>query len=112
MAPVTHRSLAIILAVALALGAGFGWGLGASESAGPLAAANPPSAVKAGLPVSSDSFAQIVEAVGPAVININTVTRGLAGRIPIEEFFGEEFMRRFFGDLPEREFRQRGLGSG
>ena len=28
---------------------------------------------------------------------------GGGGRTPIEEFFGEEFFRRFFGDTPERE---------
>jgi serine protease Do len=50
--------------------------------------------------------------VKPAVININTVSRGgFAGRTPFEEFFGEEFFRRFFGDLPER-IPQRSLGSG
>jgi serine protease Do len=113
MVSVTHRGLAIIVAVALVLGAGFGWGgLAAMEPARPAAAVNPPAAVKAALPVPSGSFIRIVEAVGPAVININTVTRGIAGRTPIEEFFGEEFMRRLFGDRPERELPQRGLGSG
>ena len=34
-----------------------------------------------------------------------------AGRTPFEEFFGEDFFRRFFGDTPER-MPQRSLGSG
>jgi serine protease Do len=65
------------------------------------------------MPVSG-SFAQVVEAVAPAVVNINTfVTRGGGPRTPVEEFFGEEFFRRFFGDAPEREQpQQRSLGSG
>ncbi len=52
--------------------------------------------------------------MAPAVININTVTvvrNPFAGpRTPLEEFFGEEFFRRFFGG--PREFIQRSLGSG
>jgi len=47
------------------------------------------------------------------VVNINTLTaRGGGGRTPVEEFFGEEFFRRFFGEVPEREQQQRSLGSG
>jgi serine protease Do len=58
------------------------------------------------------SFARVAEMVKPAVININTVSRGgLPGRTPFEEFFGEEFFRRFFGEVPER-IPQRSLGSG
>jgi serine protease Do len=112
MVSVTHRDLAIIVAVALVLGAGFGGGLAAMEPVRPASAVNPPAAVNVVLPVPSGSFTRIVEAVGPAVININTVTSGVAGHTPIEEFFGEGFMRRFFGDRPERELPQRGLGSG
>src|SRR5207247_3440812 len=33
------------------------------------------------------------------------------GRTPFEEFFGEEFFKRFFGEMPER-IPQRSLGSG
>ncbi|PYO34146.1 MAG: peptidase, partial [Candidatus Rokuibacteriota bacterium] len=68
--------------------------------------------VPAALPVPSGSFSQVAETVAPAVVNINTVTRGAAGRTPIEEFFGEEFFRRFFGEVPEREQVQKSLGSG
>ena len=63
-------------------------------------------------PLPPGTFAKVAEAVKPAVININTVSRGgISGRTPFEEFFGEEFFRRFFGMEPER-IPQRSLGSG
>jgi serine protease Do len=65
-----------------------------------------------GPPTGIGTFARVAEAVKPAVININTVSRGgFPGRTPFEEFFGEEFFRRFFGTDPER-IPQRSLGSG
>src|SRR5438093_4306160 len=65
------------------------------------------------MPPQGGTFAAIAEAIKPAVININTVARGagLQGRTPFEEYFGEEFFRRFFGEVPER-IPQRSLGSG
>jgi serine protease Do len=59
------------------------------------------------------SFAKVAELVKPAVVNINTVSKagGPQGRTPFEEYFGEEFFRRFFGEAPER-IPQRSLGSG
>jgi serine protease Do len=66
------------------------------------------------MPLTTGTFAKVAEAIKPAVININTVSRaggGPQGRTPFEEFFGEEFFRRFFGDAPER-IPQRSLGSG
>ncbi len=63
------------------------------------------------MPLPSGSFAAVAEAIKPAVINVNTVSRGLPGRTQFEEFFGEEFFRRFFGEVPER-IPQRSLGSG
>ena len=34
-------------------------------------------------------------------------------RTPIEEFFGDELLRRWFGDVPERQMQpQKSLGSG
>src|SRR5207247_10524434 len=66
-----------------------------------------------GPPLTPGTFAKIAEAIRPAVININTFSRGggLQGRTPFEEFFGEEFFRRCFGTEPER-IPQRSLGSG
>jgi serine protease Do len=66
------------------------------------------------MPLTTGTFARVAEAVKPAVVNVNTVSRGGPGglgRTPFEEFFGEEFFRRFFGDVPER-IPQRSLGSG
>jgi serine protease Do len=65
------------------------------------------------MPVNTNTFAKVAEAIKPAVININTVSRGGvgSGRTPFEEFFGEEFFKRFFGTEPER-VPQRSLGSG
>ncbi len=111
-----RSTLVFLMLLAAVVGAGLGtWGAGAVDLA------KPTRAVRAGvqapilpaaLPVPSGSFSQVAETVAPAVVNINTVTRGPAGRTPIEEFFGEEFFRRFFGEIPEREQIQKSLGSG
>ncbi|MBI2543760.1 MAG: trypsin-like peptidase domain-containing protein, partial [Candidatus Rokubacteria bacterium] len=101
----------IILSLAVGLGLG-GWGAGAVERAKgrPMFAQMQAPVVPAALPVPTGTFAQVAAAVKPAVININTVTRGGA-RTPFEEFFGEEFFRRFFGEAPP-EMLQRSLGTG
>src|SRR5713101_7427138 len=125
MIVVKRGTLVVMLVIAAALGVGLGsWGASAVDLARPPAHEPTPArdtpppqltgspVVPAVLPVPSGSFSRIAEAVSPAVVNINTVTRGAAGRTPIEEFFGEEFFRRFFGEIPEREQVQRSLGSG
>lgn len=69
------------------------------------------------------SFADLAEQLKPAVVNIRTtktVTTGGIGQFnqrfgrgsPFEQFFGDEFFKRFFGDMPQRQFKQRSLGSG
>jgi len=66
------------------------------------------------------SLADLTEKLGPSVVNISTTKvikgrsgRGSGGEAPFDRFFGnDEFFRRFFGDLPERELKQRSLGSG
>ena len=64
------------------------------------------------MPLTTGSFSKVADLVKPAVININTLSKGgPPGRTPFEEFFGEEFYKRFFGDAPER-IPQRSLGSG
>ena len=65
------------------------------------------------------SFAPLVKTLTPAVVNINTtkVVKS-AGRsfnfhgspFPSDQF--DEFFNRFFGQHPQRKFRQRSLGSG
>jgi len=62
------------------------------------------------------SFSDLAEKVKPAVVNISTTKtyKGQGGfgspfgRSP----FGDDFFDRFFGDIPQREFKQRSLGSG
>lgn len=69
------------------------------------------------------SFAELAEKLKPAVVNISTTKTMNSGGMgafespfkgsPFEKFFGnDEFFRRFFGDIPERQFQQRSLGSG
>jgi serine protease Do len=66
------------------------------------------------------SFSDLAEKVKPAVVNISTTKtyKGRGGfgmpfgRSPFSGPFGDDFFDRFFGDIPQREFKQRSLGSG
>jgi serine protease Do len=66
------------------------------------------------------SFSDLAEKVKPAVVNISTTKTykgqgGLGspfGRSPFGGPFGDDFFDRFFGDMPQRNFKQRSLGSG
>jgi serine protease Do len=64
------------------------------------------------------SFSDLAEKVKPSVVNISTTKTykgGLGspfGRSPFNGPFGDDFFDRFFGDIPQREFKQRSLGSG
>ena len=108
-------ALAVTLVLGVALGAYTSGG--AELRRAPLLAQTPPiqaPILPVQMPVAAGTFAKVAEAIKPAVININTVSRGAGGppgRTPFEEFFGEEFFRRFFGEVPER-IPQRSLGSG
>jgi serine protease Do len=68
-----------------------------------------------------DAFVQVAQAAKPAVVNIATTQRprpserrrgqappSMPG--PFREFFGDEFLERFFGEQPQRE--RHSLGSG
>ncbi|MGD9015220.1 MAG: Do family serine endopeptidase [Candidatus Omnitrophota bacterium] len=71
-----------------------------------------------------DAVVNVVNTTGEAVVSISTeYTRRFGGAqryyfgSPFEEFFGgDDFFRRFFedffGDVPQREYKQMGLGSG
>src|SRR5215470_8195949 len=128
---VRRGTLAVMLVIAAALGVGLGsWGANAVDLARqpqapapstpalapvqstPLQAGAQAPVVPAAMPVPQGSFSKVAETVAPAVVNINTFARGGGGRTPIEEFFGDEFLRRFFGGEPERQPQQRSLGSG
>jgi serine protease Do len=110
----------VVVALAVVLGAALGaFTLTRAENGRlpPVAAPVQAPILPVQMPLSSGTFAKVAEAVKPAVININTLNRGASpgapggGRTPFEEYFGEEFFRRFFGDAPER-IPQRSLGSG
>ncbi len=66
------------------------------------------------------SFADLAERLKPSVVNISTtkIIRGGGALSPFEGsplgryFGGDDFFERFFGDVPQREFKQKSLGSG
>jgi serine protease Do len=72
--------------------------------------------------VQAPNFADLAEHLNPAVVNIST-TQAVRGPqrgsqpFPAPSPFGErnpfeQFFRRFFGDLPQREWQRHSLGSG
>jgi serine protease Do len=90
-------------------------GLGAS-AADPAA---PPAATVPSGPVTLDTFKNIARLQTPGVVNINTKrtvkrsSRGGGGRDQFRDFFGDDFMDRFFGpDRGGESQTQRSLGSG
>src|SRR5687767_10629409 len=121
MMQVTRKRFVAVVVLALLLGAGFG--AFATGRAAELVRGHAPAVpfveapiLPVQMPLTTGTFAKVAEAIKPAVININTLTKagpggGPPGRTPFEEFFGEEFFKRFFGDAPER-IPQRSLGSG
>src|SRR5689334_2111678 len=105
-------ALALMLVAGVSLGAVAG---GRTDRMAPAAAPSAP-VLPVQMPLNTGTFAGVAEVIKPAVINVNTVSRGGigpggGGRTPFEEFFGEDFFKRFFGDVPER-IPQRSLGSG
>jgi serine protease Do len=109
-----RATIGVLLGVGVLAGAALGaYGTG-RLAAVPTPVTAPVAILPVAAPESSSTFRQVVAAVGPAVININTVTvvrsPSAGPRTPMEEFFGEEFFRRFFGGPRERT--QRSLGSG
>jgi len=66
----------------------------------------------------SDAIIDVSEKVNPTVVTIfseKTVKASLPGfqDSPLRDFFGDDFAHRFFGpNNQDREFKQRGLGSG
>ena len=121
MMQLKRRTFVTVVIVALALGAGagvFATGRAAELVRGRTVTVPYVEApiLPVQMPLNTGTFAKVAEAIKPAVVNINTVFKGGPGaagpgRTPFEEFFGEEFFKRFFGDTPER-IPQRSLGSG
>src|SRR5262245_29930373 len=98
-------AVAVAMAVGVALGA---YSATRAELRRPLTLAQAPQGpvspspiLPVQMPPQGGTFASVAEAIKPAVININTMSRR-EGRTPFEEYFGEEYFRRFFGDVPER----------
>lgn len=65
------------------------------------------------------SFADLVDKVQPAVVNISTTTTVKVPGNPFQHFFGQnphdpfgDFFEDFFGAVPDRELKQRSLGTG
>jgi serine protease Do len=69
------------------------------------------------IPAAPASFADLVEKLSPSVVNISTTQTvkqggGSSGNIPFRFFGNDEFFQRFFGEMPERDIKQKSLGSG
>jgi len=75
--------------------------------------------------INLPSFSRVVELLTPVTVNISSTKtvksqfRQYGGPFGDQEqmdqfkdFFGEDFFRKFFGEIPEREFKQQALGSG
>jgi serine protease Do len=60
------------------------------------------------------SFAELAKKVTPAVVNISTTTTVKVPGNPFRQFYGPRGgpFGDFFGDMPDREMKQRSLGSG
>jgi len=91
-------------------GAVVGWGQGLWTEGGPGAAP------KVDLP----PFVDLAEKLKPSVVNISTtqvvrgerLPRGPSGENPFQGNPFEDLFRRFFGDIPQQEFKRQSLGSG
>src|SRR5439155_1107820 len=106
MMQLRHRTLLVMLVLAVVAGVALGtFAAGSADRmvrpvAAPLVDAP---ILPVQMPLTTGSFSQVADLVKPAVININTVSKGgPPGRTAFEEVFGEEFYRRFFGEAPER----------
>jgi serine protease Do len=86
--------------------------------ASPLIVAKLPKASALSMNQAPPSFAELAEEVKHSVVNIST-TKVIKGRSrhplfdsPFRDFFGEDFYRRFFKDLPKGTMKTHSLGSG
>jgi serine protease Do len=66
-----------------------------------------------------DSFAELAAKQGHVAVNISTTKTIKTIRRPspfqsreFRDFFGDDFFRHFFGQIPEEKMKQRSLGSG
>ncbi len=73
----------------------------------------------AATPQVCDSYADLVQQVQQSVVNISTtrVVKGFAGpflnpQSPFRDFFGDQFFKHFFGNIPQEQMKTHALGSG
>lgn len=66
-----------------------------------------------------ESFAELADKVGHVAVNISSTKvvkpMGRFFQFPgreFKDFFGEEFFKHFFGEIPQEQMKQRSLGSG
>lgn len=77
----------------------------------------PPSSIAAEIPMIPADFSSLAQSSSPSIVNISTVKIVNGGGRVFKHFsrnpFGnDELFKRFFGAQPQREFKQRSLGSG
>ncbi len=77
----------------------------------------PPSAIAENIPMIPADFSSLAQTSSPSIVNISTVKIVKGGGRVFKHFskspFGnDEFLERFFGSQPQREFKQKSLGSG
>ncbi|MEM1331393.1 MAG: DegQ family serine endoprotease [Planctomycetota bacterium] len=81
----------------------------------------PPERVERAIALADDlslAFSHAADEIRPSVVSINAVKRvRVAARSPMSPFQNDPFFERFFGQMPERqprerEFEQRGAGTG
>jgi serine protease Do len=63
-----------------------------------------------GEPLTADTFRKIAKRLNPTVVNIYTTQTIVVS--PFGDLFEDPFFRRFFGDVPNQEYKQNALGSG
>ena len=78
-----------------------------------------PRVVSADIAIFPPTLADLVDKVKPGVVNISTTTTVRVPGNPFRHFFGpddqgpfSDFFRTHYGDVPDRELKQRSLGSG
>ena len=73
--------------------------------------------LNAAVPMIPADFSELAETSSPSIVNISTVkTISRGGRVLRQSskspFGNDEFFNRFFGAQPQREYKQKSLGSG
>ena len=110
------RSRALLVGACLSAAFAAGWTLHAPGSPPPAAAQEADrDAIRqelSRLADTSDLFAKVAQVASPSVVHV-AVSRTVMARDPFDDFFNDDAFRRFFRErMPQRRYRQQGLGSG